>query len=310
MRESLNRQNLHLWTEKSGLFENSVKSRTILCLHAGNLPMVGIQDLLAVMITGGRYVGKLSKKDPYLLAALIVKLKEHGIGEDSIQEIHLEKLKGISADAVLFAGSENSAKTVKKKLLALGIIDIDTPLLIRTAHFSVAWIHDQYPETMKQLIDAVLRYAGLGCRSVAMVVAPFAFTLNSCNFTDYVESFWVMNPQKERPPASLYHRYAMNKAVGISQIWLDDFLIEEDLKKPDHNFILQWIVGGEDVMMEIITDYGSGLQSIYSTDRYIGTEIANRVLEPLDEAQIPPIWWRPDGVDTIAWLQNHFISES
>lgn len=269
--------------------------------------MVGIQDLLAVMMTGGRYIGKFSKKDPYLLKSLIDKLIEHGIGEDSVHETNLESLTGLSADSVLFAGSENSAQIVEKKLHDLGIINTDTPLLIRTAHFSVAWIHDQYPETMRQLIHAVFRYAGKGCRSVAMVVAPFTFTSNSCNFTDYVESFWVKNPQKEKPPESLYHRYAMNKAVGISQIWLDDFLIEEDHKKPDHNFVLQWVVGGKDELRDIIRMNKSGLQSIYSTDRYIGIKVENRVIESLDEAQNPPIWWRPDGIDTISWLQNHLI---
>lgn len=272
--------------------------------------MVGIQDLLAVMLTGGRYVGKFSKKDPYLLVSLLDKFTEHGIGKHFIYDTYLECLKSISADAVLFSGSESSVETVKNKLQKLSIIEKTTPLLIRTAHFSVAWIHDQNPETMNQLMNAVFRYAGKGCRSVAVVVAPFSFTSNSCNFTDYVESFWIKNPQKVKPPVSLYHRYAMNKAVGIPQIWLDDFLIEEDLKKPDSNFVLQWIEGGEDELKEIIKMNKSGLQSIYSTDRYIGTEIENIVIESLDEAQNPPIWWRPDGIDTITWLQNHFVSKT
>jgi len=308
LRKSLNSENLHLWAENSGLIENSVNGKTILCLHAGNLPAVGIQDLLAIMLTGGRYVGKLSKKDPYLLESLLNKLHEHGIGIGSVQSTNLVNLKGISADAVLFSGSESSVKAVKKKLHTLDMIHTDTPILPRTAHFSVAWIHDQHPETMRLLINGVLRYAGKGCRSVAMVVAPFKFTSNTCNFTDYVESFWIKNPQIDKPPKSLYHRYAMNKAVGISQIWLDDFLIEEDFKKPDQNFVLQWIEGGEDEVRDIISMNRSGLQSIYSTGSYIGKEIGNRKIEPLDEAQNPPIWWRPDGIDTIEWLQNHFIS--
>lgn len=272
--------------------------------------MVGIQDLLAVLMTDGRYVGKFSKKDPYLLESLLEKLNEHGLGEESVHETDLENLKGTNADAVLFSGSESSVQAVKQKLYALKIANKETPFLIRTAHFSVAWIHDQHPETMRQLFNAVLRYAGKGCRSVAIVVAPFSFTSNSCNFTDYVESFWIKNPQKEKPPKSLYHRYAMNKAVGISQIWLNDFLIEEALKKPDKNFVLQWVVGGVDELKDIITMNNSGLQSIYSTDSYVGTEIKNREIEPLHEAQNPPIWWCPDGIDTIVWLQNHFISKT
>tara|TARA_R100001143_G_scaffold63591_1_gene72982 strand:+ start:5620 stop:6438 length:819 start_codon:yes stop_codon:yes gene_type:complete len=270
--------------------------------------MVGIQDLLAVMMTGGRYVGKLSKKDPYLLESLLSKLNEHGISEGSVQNTDLMNLRGMEIDTVLFSGSENSVQAVKNKLRTLDLIHSDTPMLMRTAHFSIAWIHDQHPDTMKQLINGALRYAGKGCRSVAMVVAPFNFTSNSCNFTDYVESFWIKNPQMDKPPESLYHRYAMNKAVGISQIWLDDFLIEEDLKKPDENFVLQWINGGEDELIDIISMYNDSLQSIYSTGTTIGKKIGDREIEPLEEAQNPPIWWRPDSIDTIEWLQNHFIS--
>lgn len=310
LKETLKRENLFHWAELTGLIEDSSKGKTIVCLHAGNLPLVGIQDLLAVIMTGGKYVGKLSKKDPYLLESFLDKLNEHGICNDHIHEINLEKLNGITADAVVFSGSERSVQTVQDKLNALSIVQKISPFLIRTAHFSVAWIHDQHPETMNQLMNAVFRYAGKGCRSVAIVVAPFSFTSNSCNFTDYIESFWIKNPQKEKPPESLFHRFAMNKAVGISQIWLDDFLIEEDLKKPDSNFVLHWIEGGENELRDIITMNKSGLQSIYSTARSVGTEIENRVIELLDDAQTPPIWWRPDGIDTITWLQNHFVSKT
>ena len=310
LRESLNTESLQQWAEISGLIQNSACGKSILCLHAGNLPMVGIQDLLAVIMTGGRYVGKFSKKDPYLLETLIDKLKEHRIGADYQYEINIDKLSGISADAVLFSGSKSSVEVVKHKLSSLGITNQVTPLLIRTAHFSVAWIHDQYPTTMERLIDAILRYGGKGCRSVAVVVAPFSITSNRCNITDYFESFWAKYPQNEKPPKSLYHHYAMNKAVGISQVWLDDFLVEEELRIPDKKFVLQWVEGGEEELRKIVKMSKGGLQSIYSTDRYIDTEIDNRVIEPLDKAQNPPIWWRPDNINSIVWLQNQFVSET
>lgn len=310
LKESISRSSLQKWAEKSGLIENSMRGKTILCLHAGNFPMVGIQDLLAVMMTGGRYIGKFSKKDPYLLESLIMKFHEHNLGEDIVYETNLENLSGNSVDAVLFAGSESSVPAVQNKLLELGIIYALTPLLVRKAHFSIAWIHDHYPETMEQVIDAAFRYAGKGCRSVSMVIAPFTVTSNSCNFTDYVESFWVKNPQKEKPKKSLYHHYAMNKALGIPQIWLDDFLIVEDFKKPDLNFVLQWIKGGEKELRDIIKTYSTDLQSIYSTGSFIGSEIENRVIESLNEAQKPPVWWRPDGTDSIVWLQNQVVPKT
>lgn len=309
LKQSLKREHLHKWAVQSGLIDNSMNGKTILCLHAGNLPLVGIQDLLAVIMTGGHYLGKLSRKDPYLLESLIIKLREHGFGSDSLYQTNLESIESIKADAVLFAGSERSIESVKDKLLKLNMIDSDTPLLVRTAYYSVAWIHDQKPETMNLLMESVFRYAGKGCRSVAVVVAPFSFTSDSCNFTDYIESFWIKQPQLHKPPASLYHRYAMNRAVGIPQIWLEDFLIEETLKIPDENFILQWVTGGKDELIKIIKKSPAGLQSIYSIDTFVGKNIESREIEPLDKAQNPSIWWKPDGIDTIHWLQNHSVSK-
>src|SRR5690606_6287343 len=52
-------------TSDSALIDYS--NRRILCLHAGNLPLVGFQDALAVLLSGAQYFGKISRKDPLLL---------------------------------------------------------------------------------------------------------------------------------------------------------------------------------------------------------------------------------------------------
>lgn len=307
LKKSLNRGDLIKWAVKSGCNPHAAEKKKILCLHAGNLPLVGIQDLLAIMLTGGTYIGKLSKKDPYLLPSFLKVAEEMGI-TDSIQTAtELDTLKSVKADAVLYAGSEKSVPAVTKKLRELDIADNHTPSLIRTAHYSVAWIHDSEPKTFKDLTEAVFRYGGKGCRSVAIVVSPYSLKSNVCTFTDYVENFWLYNPQHEKPPDSLIHRFAMNKAVGIDQSWLDDFLIEETLEHPEENFILYWVKGGEPELREIIQKYNNGLQSIYSTGSYIGKSIGNFTVEPLSDAQTPPVWWKPDGIDPIGWIQSEVV---
>lgn len=304
LKKTLKKREFKRWIKKAGLDDTAGRhDQTALCLHAGNLPLVGVQDILAVVLSGYRYVGKLSRKDPYLPDTLLKILKSHNLlnGTWSVDIDELARGEQ-SADCLLFSGSTESVDPVIETLSSLGIADESTPALIRTAHYSIALIEDDRPETFRQLADAVLRYGGSGCRSVAMVVAPYGLKNKKCEFTDYVEEFWLKNPQHKKPAPSLYHRFAYNKAVGIEQAWLDDFLIEQTDHQPVEPFILHWVSGDPETLNELVNRHRDGLQTVYVTDP--DREVSNALLRPelLSDAQQPPIWWRPDGVDPLKWL--------
>ncbi|MDX1642157.1 MAG: acyl-CoA reductase, partial [Balneolaceae bacterium] len=205
LKSSLQKKNLEIWSERSRLEFNRLKQKKILCLHAGNLPLVGIQDLLATVLTGGNYFGKISKKDPYLLPSLLKKFTEYDLIGGNQWSRDLQDFSNQEMDAVLFAGSESSSQEVKSSLKSLKMIRNQTPTLMRTAHFSIAYIEDKKPQTLEDLTEAVFRYGGTGCRSVAIVVAPFHLNDEKCGYTDYVESFWLKNPQHKKPDESLFY---------------------------------------------------------------------------------------------------------
>ena len=305
LKESLKKGEFIRWVDKVGIDSyESQSSKKILCLHAGNLPLVGVQDILAVVLAGHTYLGKLSRKDPYLPESLLSLLRDRGL-IDGRWSLHLDELgDDETVDAILFSGSTESVNPVLDKLRSVGLADSSTPRLVRTAHYSMAYISDDEPDTMKQLTDAVFRYGGSGCRSVAIVVAPFGLREKKCGFTDYVESFWLNNPQHKKPTPSLYHRFAYNKAVDIEQSWLDDFLIEETDHQPTEPFILHWVKGDLDRFNKLALTYRDGLQSLYVTDPDIETTQGLPDPEMLSDAQKPPIWWQPDGVDPLQWLIN------
>lgn len=304
LKSTLSKKGLKIWAEKSGLIHNSLRGKEILCLHAGNIPLVGIQDVLAVVLTGGNYHGKVSKKDPFLLPTLIKQFEEFGLMNTNQWTLNLQDFTRNRMDGVLFAGSESSASDVLKELSSMELRDDKTELLMRTAHFSMALIENNNPQTMQDLTEAVFRYGGTGCRSVAIVVAPFHLNDEKCGFTDYVESFWLRNPQHQKPEESLFYRYAYNKALDIPQAWLNDFLIEENYSYPKEKFLLYWVKGGKNTLSKLAGTYRKGLQTIYSTSEHIGKNINGFRIEPLSQAQAPPIWWKPDQIDTIKWLQK------
>ncbi len=299
-KKTLNKRDLLRWAEPLNRKPSNRKIKRILCLHAGNIPLVGLQDLLAVLVSGHYYTGKISRKDPYLIPSLLKKLQNAGLVEKGKWSTDLTQLPKILSDAVLFSGSTNSVDTVFDKLIDLKLVKPQTPALVRTAHFSIAYIEDSLPDTMDQLTNAVFRYGGQGCRSVAMVVAPFGLHSKKCSFTDYIEKFFLSAPLHEKAPPSLYQRFAYNKALGVEQAWLDNFLIEETDIEPQEPFILHWVKGDKDTLTKLVDHYKNGLQTVYVKDPSV--EIDGIETELIIDAQQPPIYWRPDGVDTVSWL--------
>lgn len=307
LRKSLTEENLLEWAGRSKLRPGCLQKRRVVCLHAGNLPLVGLQDALAVTLTGADYTGKVSRKDPWLIPTFLEKLREHDIPGSRVWSDQLDDLSGHKADAILFAGSEDSAGPVLAALKSRSIADDDTPRLMRTAHFSVAFLTDHNKKTMEDLAEAVFRYGGAGCRSVAVVIAPFGLKSEKCHLTDYAEAFWLNNPQHQKPDPVLFHRYAANKALGVEQSWLDDFLIEERISRPADKFVLRWVQGGEEELKQIVDSCSDGLQTIYTQTGEAPGILSGRkgwVVDKLAKAQTPDIWWKPDGVDTVEWLRK------
>lgn len=284
------------WAERAGLNEDyNQKGEKVLCLHAGNLPLVGFQDALGTILSGADYHGKLSKKDPYILATFLDVLNEIGL-ENSIEySTELNAFKALQADKVLFAGSEQSVEPVKKQLNDLNAVSTDSEFVIRTAKFSMAYITSEETEVVTDLVEAIFRYGGQGCRSVAVVVSPTSFKNLKCHFQDYVEAFWLKNPQQKRPSPALEYQFAYNKAIARDQAWMDHFLIQESEDFPELDFTLHWIKGDESKLIELKEKYGHAVQTVYTA----GEKIEGLHIEFLSQAQTPNLWWEPDGVPVI-----------
>ncbi len=306
LKDSLNEQALIRWVEQSGLMDSGedASGKNVLCLHAGNLPLVGFQDALAVLLSGARYTGKISRKDPYLLPTFLNEVKKtSGWSSIDVQWAHrLDDLEGMQNDMILFAGSEESVPGVREAIKTFNLAKPATRYLIRTAHFSIAYLNNRDKRSMEDLTEAIFRYGGKGCRSVAIVVAPWPLDSVKCEFTDYIEAFWLENPQHQKPPPRLRYRFAYNKAIERPQAWLDHFLLQEGGLEMDQDFICYWVQGDEQKVAELAAQSGDQLQSVYITHPDITIPGFEGRTEFLSDAQRPPIFWKPDGVNILKWL--------
>jgi hypothetical protein len=303
LKKTLNEESIREWVYRNRSSDSDGDQKRVLFLHAGNLPLVGVQDVIAATLCNVSYGGKISRKDPYLLPTLLTVLRKHGFLKNSVWSTEIDDFKNFRAEAMVFSGSGSNAEVVRNKVLHMNALKAGAPELIRSAHFSIAFIDETSYSTMQQLTEAVFRYGGMGCRSVKIVVAPVPLNTIKCEFTDYIELFWLKNPQHKKPPSSLFHRFACNKAVGTEQSWLDDFLIEETEKRPEHDFVLHWVEGGMEKVDEMAARFSNGLQGIYVCTP-VKEDGFSAEADLLKNAQSPPIWWKPDGIDTVAWISD------
>lgn len=294
------------WAERVGLSEErNAAGKKVLCLHAGNLPLVGFQTALGVILSGADYYGKLSKKDPYLMDSFLKVMKS----EIRVQKISfstdLNEFYALHADHVFFAGSERSVPEVREHISEIDAAGEKAKYHIRTAKYSMVYLEQKDPETMKDFAEAVLRYEGQGCRSVAVVVSPFALDSFKCEMTDYIELYWMHNPPEGKVSPAVEYQFAYNKAVQRPQAWLDHILIQETDEQPKYDRVVNWVTGDEETVQSMARKAAGQLQSIYTT----GDPIEGLQTELLSQAQRPPFWWKPDGVDVIGELVGRADTE-
>lgn len=277
----------------------------ILCLHAGNLPMVGLQDVLACLLLGHEYYGKISRKDPYLIPSLLEFWMKRYPDESAMWNTDLDHYQQLRADAVLFSGSSKTVPEVSQLLRQGAMVDDETEYLIRTAHFSMAYLDRRDPAHLKSLAEAIARYGGKGCRSVAIVVSPFSLQSIQCNITDFFEAFWTENPVVFKMSTRLRYRMAYNKAILRPQAMLDNFLIEESDPDMEEN-VIYWLEGDTEKVGELANRFSDQLQNIYVTGSHITIRDWEARTDLLSRAQCPSISWKPDGTDVLGWLSRFY----
>ena len=111
--------------------------RDVLVIMAGNLPLVGLFDLLCVVASGHRCLVKPSSKDRVLIGYAVI-----ATGGDNANRYFRARFPGIPA---LLRGSRQS-------------------VAVLTGHES--------PEQLAGLSDDVFAYSGLGCRNVSLLFLP------------------------------------------------------------------------------------------------------------------------------------------
>ncbi|MFM2387438.1 MAG: hypothetical protein RL660_2195 [Bacteroidota bacterium] len=260
--------------------ERTGKCVGIIC--AGNIPMVGMHDMICALLAGHNVLLKLSSKDEVLMKATIAFL--HSLDSYWQQAIVVsEMLKG--CDAYIATGSNNTARYFEQYFGKYKSI-------IRRNRTSAAILHGtETTEELKLLAKDMLLYFGMGCRNITKLYVPqdynFEALLNEA-FVDFAQY---------KGHTKLKNNYDYNLAIHLlngKQYMSNELLL---------------FVENDALFSPISTVHYSHYSNI--DDAYKALEnnndlqciVGHRAI-PFGQAQAPSFLNFADGVDTLAFLAD------
>ncbi|HYC39110.1 MAG TPA: acyl-CoA reductase [Chitinophagaceae bacterium] len=161
-RTFLQRERLEAWIKPYRDRMEPAQPRQVGIVMAGNIPLVGVHDLIAVYITGHRALVKASSKDSVLVNHLAARLAEWSGDADRIRFSELLR----HCEAYIATGSNNSARYFEYYFGKY-------PNIIRRSRTSAAILTGtEGSADLEKLADDVYQYFGMGCRNVTKIFVP------------------------------------------------------------------------------------------------------------------------------------------
>jgi len=275
---------------------------TYALLMAGNIPLVGLQDLIAVILSGGRAVVVLSRKSPALIPAFVREWA--GVCPDLPITFGALDEALDQSDGVIAAGSDRTMSMLRSRIEQARISERHS--LLRGHRYSIAIIDSSWKsEDYACLAEDLWLHEGLGCRNVAIVWAPEDL------MPDYLltasAEFRGVFPAHPDSRGALELQRAFLTARNIPHAHGEglEFLISRgrpEVLGPGH---VRWTpYGDSDQVREWIQEHEDEIQIVVSAPgsrSLIPGSVA--VVDP-GNAQRPELGWVQDGVDLAAFLTD------
>jgi hypothetical protein len=294
--ENLNEKNLNDWTSHYTFLHNEMPPKIVAVIMAGNLPLVGFRDFLAVLMSGHKLLCKLSSKDSVLLKYLAKKLIhiEPKFTDYICFEDHI--IKGF--DAVIATGGSYAVDHFNQYFQ-------NYPHIIRGHRNSCAILDGtENTEELQGLFEDMFRYFGLGCRNVTKLFVPENYDFKSlCVGAGLAPA--QGRPQESPLHTTLHHHHLYQNNLQYQQVvsalnnrkTIDAgifTLIENSSLTPPISV----------VHYEYYADLSDVRKKINEQENQIQC-IVSRKDVPFGQAQKPSLFDYADGIDTMAFLMKN-----
>ncbi|MCK9482060.1 MAG: acyl-CoA reductase [Bacteroidia bacterium] len=287
---SLTTVSIEAWIDREGIRENiEVSNKKVGVILAGNLPLVGLHDILCCLIVGHSVIIKPSSQDSVLIKWVVSQLT------DSIPELKHKIMlsegfvKGV--DAYIGTGSNNSARYFEYYFK-------NKPNLIRKNRTSVAIIDDSTTdEEIKALGKDVFSYFGMGCRNVTHLFLPEKFDLEN------IIKYWT-------PYLDLinHHKYANNytyhKAILLMNLdkHIDTgclIMVERDQLQTPVAMLGYSYYKDISTLLSGLNSERENIQCVVANNKDLQMNTVS-----FGATQHPELWDYADGVNTIQFLKQ------
>ncbi|MDQ0781498.1 acyl-CoA reductase [Chryseobacterium sp. W4I1] len=280
--ELLTEENISSWLKNYSVSKISKRVGLIL---AGNIPLVGLHDVISVVLSGHIPLIKLSSKDKQMVPFFLKKWNKFSGGVVAYELV--ERLENF--DAVIATGSNNTARYLEYYFK-------DHLSIIRKNRTSAAVLKgDETPEELQLLAEDIFRYFGLGCRNVTRVFIPEDFVIDRL-FESFVGFQDIINHHKYA------NNYDYNRAVYLlnqDKFWDNNFvMLKEDEKLFSPLSVINFSrYSSLDEVKNFIAENEENIQCIVAKDE-LGLDSI-----PFGEAQHPALDTYADNVDTMKFLE-------
>jgi hypothetical protein len=288
--KALTREQLEAWVidYEPELFEKDKDAKTIAIIMAGNIPLVGLHDLISILITGHIALIKPSSDDAKLIPFICQMLV--AVEKKFAKQLKLADGQLKDFDAVIATGSNNSSRYFESYFGKY-------PHIIRKTRGSVAILTgDESKEELELLGEDIFRYFGLGCRNVSKAYVPVGYDVQKL-----FEAFFKFKPIADN--SKYGNNYDYNRAIYLMehQDFLENgfFIIknDENLHAPVSVLHVEEYSSAQNIK-EKISNQIEEIQCIVSESPLFETAI------PFGESQKPRLWDYADNVDTLSFLQS------
>jgi len=285
--KELDQEKLDAWLNRyRSRIDGARDPRTVGVVMAGNVPLVGFHDFISVLVSGNRFVGKLSSDDRVLLPMLAGRLVEFlpGLGES----IRFEEEKLTRFDAVIATGSNNSSRYFEYYFGKY-------PHIIRKNRNGVAILtgHENTGD-LRDLADDVFLFFGMGCRNVSKLFVPEGY-----DFSPLLESLrsWerVAGMNKYRNNFDYYRSIYMINRIQCHDNGSVMITKDERIASPPSVLYYEEYKNLDEVS-SLLEDRREEVQCVVAPDGVIEGSL------PFGTAQHPELWDYADGVDTMEFL--------
>ena len=285
-RKFLDPEKLNNWVDHYKL-DDHLGGKQVGLVLAGNIPLVGWQDIMAVFITGNTSLIKASSKDEILIKHLV----ETMIKIDARVGQYFEWVERLKVyDAVISTGSNNSARYFETYFSHV-------PNIIRKNRNSVAVLTgSESDDDLIALGKDIFSYFGLGCRNVSKLYVPQDY-----DFTQFLEV--THEAYKEMVLHNKYkNNFDYNHAIFLinKEPFLHNgcIMIKEDeaLASRIATLHYEYYQDLSDVVQDL-TRRESEIQCIVAQE-----DIPRIDVLPFGKAQEPGLMDYADGIDTVQFL--------